>query len=184
MKGCYLTLTWLSAGSYAYWLTSLIRLLDPHEQGSNLLLLHWKVHPSACYSDYLIIPVAVSNGHFFFSLLITYVFHCRSAVALFQPAICFISLHIPGFSGKNHLCLGHAVFREKRRSKRSAGSGDASKSFCLDMVCIMPALFPLARAWPMAKPKGASRKYSKLYGTRWTCNLLTEIWVGVSDRQQ
>lgn len=80
----------------------------------------------ACYSNCPITSVAFSSGHFLTPVTCT--FHCRSAVALCKAAICCMCRLIPAVGGDNHLRLGHAVFSKERRSKRSAGTGDASKT--------------------------------------------------------
>lgn len=113
-----------------------------------------------------------------FSTPITCVFHRRSAVALFRPAICSTCLLIPGFGGENHLCLGHAVFREERRSKRSAGTGEASARTWY-ISCLLSFHWPELDPWPSPKQPPESTTGYMALGEYVT--FFTEMWVGVSD---
>lgn len=130
------------------------------------------------------ISVAFGNKHFFFTPVML-IFHCRSALALFQAAVCSMCLLIPGFGEENNgLYLGQAVIRRERESMRSAETGHTSRSFCLDVVYVVSAAIPLAGIWHTAKPKVTPRKHSKLHDAGWTGNPPAETWVGVDDCKQ
>lgn len=132
-------------------------------------------------TNYPIISASFSNGHFFFTP-VALMFHCKSAVALFrQPSTprVFSFQEIP--QRKQPLAY---IIKKQRRSKRFTETGDAFKSFCLDVVYLMLSPIPLARAWPVAMPTVTSRKHSKLHGTGSMCNTHTEMWVGVKDCKQ